>query len=462
MMASRSALWRAGWAVLQIRGQHTSRGGATVLASSAQEALAEPARDDAAAGPSGGMTRLQRLRAQLASEVSAGEEAAGLGGLDAFLSDGASASSAYAVPAPTPRQQKRDGLRKPDWLKFDRLPQGARTKQLKSRLRELGLATVCEEAKCPNLGECWGGGRTLTLPAAPDAGPDAAPVEVKAPATATIMLLGDTCTRACRFCAVKTSRTPPPPDPDEPSKVARAVSEWGIDYVVFTTVDRDDLPDQGASHIARTVQELKALSATKPSEEGEASEGERALAEALGGGVHVEALVGDFNGKLEDCATVACSGVDVFAHNVETVERLQGEVRDRRANWHQSLSVLRHAKEAGPPGLVTKTSLMLGLGETKEDVLGALEALRDAGVDVVTFGQYMRPTKRHIAVTEYVTPEAFQAYQTIAEEMGFLYVASGPLVRSSYRAGEYFISGILKKRQSDAMKEKEKKKMASL
>ena len=269
---------------------------------------------------------------------------------------------------------------------------------------------MCEEAKCPNLGECWGGGDGHT-------------------ATATIMIMGDTCTRACRFCAVKTSKAPPPLDPEEPANVAKAIAAWGLDYVVLTSVDRDELDDQGAGHFAETIRRLK--------------ESAPALL--------VEALTPDFRGETHLVREVAQSGLDVFAHNVETVPELQAEVRDRRANWVQSITVLRDAKTA-VPSLITKTSIMLGLGETRPQVVNALKLLREAGVDVVTFGQYMRPTKRHLAVAEYLTPEAFEAYKNIAEDMGFLYVASGPMVRSSYRAGEYFLENVLKRRKAEAAK----------
>jgi lipoic acid synthetase len=245
------------------------------------------------------------------------------------------------------------------------------------------------------------------------------------------MIMGDTCTRACRFCAVKTSRAPPPLDEEEPKNVASAVAAWGLHYVVLTSVDRDDLPDQGAEHIAQTIRNLKQSAPD----------------------ILVEALTPDFRGDERLIQTVARSGLDVFAHNVETVPELQAGVRDRRANWAQSIDVLKIAKASGAK--ITKTSIMLGLGETREQVVRALRLLRDADVDVVTFGQYMRPTKRHLAVAEYVTPEAFDAYREIAESMGFLYVASGPMVRSSYRAGEYFLEGVLKKR-----KEAEKKALA--
>jgi lipoic acid synthetase len=292
------------------------------------------------------------------------------------------------------------------------VPGGDKYVEIKKKLRELKLSTVCEEARCPNLGECWGGGEGQT-------------------ATATIMIMGDTCTRACRFCAVKTSRAPPPLDEEEPKNVASAVAAWGLHYVVLTSVDRDDLPDQGAEHIAQTIRNLKQSAPD----------------------ILVEALTPDFRGDERLIQTVARSGLDVFAHNVETVPELQAGVRDRRANWAQSIDVLKIAKASGAK--ITKTSIMLGLGETREQVVRALRLLRDADVDVVTFGQYMRPTKRHLAVAEYVTPEAFDAYREIAESMGFLYVASGPMVRSSYRAGEYFLEGVLKKR-----KEAEKKALA--
>ena len=312
-------------------------------------------------------------------------------------------TSTYSVEAPNWKARQP----KPSWLKRPDVPAGEKYTQIKSKLRELKLATVCEEARCPNIGECWGGGDGHA-------------------ATATIMLMGDTCTRGCRFCAVKTSRAPPPLDPAEPQNVAAAVAEWGVDYIVLTSVDRDDIDDGGASHIAATIRNLKA---------------------ETHGRLLVEALVPDFSGNLDSVRTVAAAGLDVYAHNVETVPRLQAAVRDRRANWQQSLATLRAASEAGMR--ITKTSLMLGCGETREEVLEAMALLRDAGVGVVTLGQYMRPTKRHMAVAEYVTPEAFAAYQSAAEAMGFLYVAAGPLVRSSYRAGEYYLKNVL---QSDSKK----------
>jgi lipoic acid synthetase len=276
----------------------------------------------------------------------------------------------------------------------------------RNRLRGLGLSTVCEEAKCPNIGECWGG--------------------TDGTATATIMIMGDTCTRACRFCAVKTSNAPPALDEHEPQKVADAISAWGLDYVVFTSVDRDDLPDYGSGHISKCVEEVKMRSP-----------------EML-----VEVLSPDFSGDEEGVDRVVDSGVDVFAHNVETVEELQSVVRDRRAGWDRSIRALERAKESGAP--VTKTSLMLGVGETPEQIYSCLTKLRESGVDVVTFGQYMRPSKKHMRVAEYVTPAAFEHWKQVAEQMGFKYVASGPMVRSSYRAGEYFIKNILQGDRSAA------------
>lgn len=299
-------------------------------------------------------------------------------------------------------------VRKPAWLKAD-APSGENYEKLKSTVKDLGLATVCQEARCPNIGECWGG--------------------KKGTATATIMLMGDTCTRGCRFCAVKTSKTPPPLDPNEPEKVSQAIHKWGLDYVVLTSVDRDDLPDGGAAHIAKTVHLLK-----------NPSTGKAPL---------VECLTPDFRGELKYVEQVALSGLDVYAHNVETVEALQRVVRDYRAGYKQSLSVLQHVKKV-KPSMITKTSIMLGCGEKEEEVRQTLKDLRGIGVDVVTFGQYLRPTKRHMKVAEYVTPEVFKMWQEESEKMGFLYVASGPLVRSSYRAGEFFLENLIKRRKAEA------------
>lgn len=294
---------------------------------------------------------------------------------------------------------------RPSWFRVPAPSQAkdSRYEEVKSSLSNLNLATVCEEAQCPNIGECWNGG------------------------TGTIMLLGDTCTRGCMFCAVNTASTPPPPDPFEPFKTAEAVIQWGVDYIVLTSVDRDDIEDGGAGHFATTVQLLKEK---KP--------------EML-----VECLVSDFQGNLTSVEALATSGLDVYAHNMETVERLQKFVRDPRAGYRQSLSTLEHAKKA-KPGLYTKTSLMLGLGETDDEVIQTMKDLRAIDVDVVTFGQYLRPTENHLSVVEYVTPEKFDEFRRIGEEMGFKYVASGPMVRSSYKAGEFYLEHMIKKERKEA------------
>ncbi|KAM7217337.1 hypothetical protein V8F06_007280 [Rhypophila decipiens] len=307
-----------------------------------------------------------------------------------------------------PAHNRRTITRLPEWLKTPIPSAGANPNfgKIKADLRGLNLHTVCEEARCPNIGECWGGSN-------------------KAAATATIMLMGDTCTRGCRFCSVKTSRAPPPLDPHEPENTAEALARWGLGYVVLTSVDRDDLADGGARHFAETIRRIKQK---KPD-------------------LLVEALTGDFAGNLEHVKMVAESGLDVYAHNVETVEGLTPYVRDRRATFRQSLKVLEHVKAVkGKEGIITKTSIMLGLGETEEELWETLRELRKVDVDVVTFGQYMRPTKRHLKVEKYVTPDEFDLWKQRALDMGFLYCASGPLVRSSYKAGEAFIENVLRKR----------------
>lgn len=264
----------------------------------------------------------------------------------------------------------------------------------------LKLYTVCEEARCPNVAECWGGG------------------------TATFMLMGDTCTRGCRFCAVKTGNPRGKLDEQEPKKVAYAISKLGLKYVVITSVDRDDLPDHGSGHFAETISNLK-----KHDPE-----------------VIIEVLTPDFLGNREWIEKIVLARPDVYAHNIETVERLTPKVRDPRAKYRQTMDVLRLVKEVDQHRY-TKSSIMLGLGEQDEEVLQTLKDLRSVGCDVVTFGQYLQPTTRHLKVFEYVTPEKFSFWKTRAEEMGFLYVASGPLVRSSYRAGEFFMEGIIKKQR---------------
>ncbi|KAK9156240.1 hypothetical protein Sjap_003720 [Stephania japonica] len=286
-----------------------------------------------------------------------------------------------------PHTGRDPNVKKPEWLR-QRAPQGAKFEEVKESLSRLKLNTVCEEAQCPNIGECWNGGGDGI-------------------ATATIMLLGDTCTRGCRFCAVKTSRNPAPPDPMEPENTANAIASWGVDYIVLTSVDRDDIPDGGSGHFALTVTTMKKL---KPE-------------------IMVECLTSDFRGDLNAVTTLAHSGLDVFAHNIETVRRLQRIVRDPRAGYEQSLSVLQHAKVC-KEGMITKSSIMLGLGETDEEVKEAMADLRAIDVDILTLGQYLQPTPLHLTVKEYVTPDKFAFWKDYGESIGFRYVASGPLVNS--------------------------------
>jgi len=282
---------------------------------------------------------------------------------------------------------------KPAWLKV-RPPGGGTYGGVKLGLRELGLHTVCEEARCPNLGECWGCG------------------------TATFLILGDTCTRGCRFCAVATGDPGGALDEGEPARVAEAATRWGLRYVVLTSVDRDDLPDGGAAQFAATVRAIRARST----------------------GTRVEVLTPDFGGSREALTAVLESAPDVFAHNLEVVRRLSARARDRRASYQGSLAVLRAARELRPE-LVTKSSLMLGLGESDEEVREALHDLRAVGVTALTLGQYLQPSPRCLPVEAYVPPERFEAWAVEARSLGFSRVASGPLVRSSYRAGELARAG---------------------
>ena len=292
--------------------------------------------------------------------------------------------------------------RKPEWLRVHP-PSGESYAHLKGLLRDLNLHTVCEEAHCPNVWECWGGG------------------------TATIMLLGDVCTRGCRFCAVRSGNPRGLVDPEEPRRVAEAIADLGLTYVVLTSVDRDDLPDGGASQFAATIRAIKARDPD----------------------VLVEALIPDFQGDVAAVRTVVDAGPDVLDHNLETVRRLQVVARDRRASYEQSLAVLRAAKGMGD-GLYTKSSLMLGLGETRDEVLEAMRDLRANRVDLLTLGQYLRPSDWHLPVQEYVSPEAFDELRVEGERLGFVYVAAGPLVRSSYRAGEFFLENALRARRGRA------------
>ena len=289
---------------------------------------------------------------------------------------------------------------KPSWLKI-RPPGGGEYTALKSQLKARGLHTVCEEAHCPNVEECWGGG------------------------TATLMLMGDTCTRACSFCAVKTARLGTPLDPAEPARSAESVELMKLDYVVLTSVDRDDLPDGGAAHFGACV---RAIRERNP--------------ETL-----VEVLIPDFSGNDESLATLLESRPDVVAQNLETVERLTRPVRDPRAGYEQTLDLLARVKQLDPTRL-TKSSLMLGLGEEPDEVRAAMADLRKAGVDFLTFGQYLAPSRKHHPVVRYASPAEFDAWRVEGEALGFRYVASGPLVRSSYRAGEFAIRAVFEERRA--------------
>jgi lipoic acid synthetase len=280
--------------------------------------------------------------------------------------------------------------RKPPWLKA-RIPAGEKYLNVKNTVREHGLVTVCEESMCPNIGECWSNG------------------------TATLMLMGAVCTRACQFCAVDTGNPRGWLDPQEPGNAARSVELMGLKYVVLTSVDRDDLPDGGASHYAACVKAIKARSPETA----------------------VEALTPDFSGVLSSVETVLNSGVEVHAQNMETVERLTHYVRDPRAGYQQTLNVLEHAKRYRP-NVLTKTSLMLGLGERDDEVRCTMDDLRAIDVDILTLGQYLRPTVNHLPVERYVSPEEFERYRRWGLEIGFLEVVAGPLVRSSYRAERVF------------------------
>ncbi len=290
--------------------------------------------------------------------------------------------------------------RKPPWLKVQ-LPGGDGYRRLKELTSRLRLHTVCEEARCPNVGECWKGAR----------------------ATMTIMVLGDECTRRCRFCAVKTVERAAPPDPDEPEHVGQAVRELALGYVVITSVDRDDLPDGGASHYADCVRSIRAHSPDTV----------------------VETLVPDYAGS--DLETLLAARPDVLAHNVEVVARLQRKIRDPRCSFERSLETLRGAKRACPSAF-TKSSIMLGLGETRAELAESMRALRDADVDFLTLGQYLRPTPQHAPVREYVPPAVFDELRALGEELGFAYVASGPLVRSSYKASEFFAERMVRRRRA--------------
>ncbi len=274
--------------------------------------------------------------------------------------------------------------RHPDWIKV-KAPGSPNYLRLKHILREKNLHTVCEEARCPNIGECWGN------------------------KTATFLILGDTCTRGCRFCAIDKGK-PLALDPEEPRNVALVVKDLGLDHIVVTSVNRDDLPDGGAGHFAKTVFWIKALNPQ----------------------TRVELLIPDFDGNLQALKTVVESGIEILNHNIETVPRLYGKVRPGHS-YECSLNILSEAKRYRDD-VLTKSGLMLGVGETHNEVIATLEELRDKKVDIVTLGQYLQPSNRQLKVDRYVTPDEFNEFKMAGKKLGFRHVESGPLVRSSYHA----------------------------
>ncbi len=287
-------------------------------------------------------------------------------------------------------------IRKPDWIRV-RAPSGENYVKIKQTLGLQQLHTVCEEARCPNIAECWGSG------------------------TATIMIMGNTCTRGCRFCAVGSGK-PAFLDSEEPMRVGEAIKEWGLRYVVITAVCRDDLDDGGAEHMAKTIKAVKTLSPQ----------------------TIVEPLIPDFGGNEDSIKKIVDSQPEVISHNIETVARLTPKVRDARASYEQTLQVLQKIKDMDS-SIYTKSSIMLGLGETEEEVIQTIKDLRSVGVDILTMGQYLQPTLKHLPVVEYVTPQKFNTYKETAKLMGFIYVAAGPLVRSSYKAGEFFLENVIRR-----------------
>jgi lipoic acid synthetase len=277
--------------------------------------------------------------------------------------------------------------KKPKWIRISANQNNKSFELIKERTKNLKLSTVCEEAKCPNLSECWSRG------------------------TATFMVMGDTCTRACQFCSVNTGNPKGWLDKDEPEKIAKTVQEMGIKYVVLTCVTRDDLSDGGAQHFAETVKAIKSVDKN----------------------IEVEVLTSDFNGDQSAIRTIVNSPIKVFAQNIETVERLTHPIRDPRAGYLKTMEVLKHAKEINKH-IITKSSIIVGLGENDREIYKTFEDLRNHNVDIVTLGQYLRPTLNHHPIDRWVTPEEFEMYREKGLEYGFLEVVSGPMVRSSYRA----------------------------
>ena len=292
--------------------------------------------------------------------------------------------------------QIKQKLQKPDWIKVN-FVQGKNYKKVREASKALNLNTVCQEANCPNIYECWDGG------------------------TATFMLLGDICTRGCRFCHVKSGNPKGVVDVFEPENTANAVKELELEYVVLTSVDRDDLSDGGSVHFAETVNQIYKKNKN----------------------ILIEVLIPDFSGNLGNLSIVAKAKPTVIAHNIETTRTLTPLVRDARASYDRSLKVLRNVKELDS-NIYTKSSIMLGFGEKYSEVIEAMRDLRRAEVDILTIGQYLQPSDFHISIKQYVHPDEFIKLKDVAEDMGFKYVASGPLVRSSYKAGEYFVKNLVK------------------
>jgi len=278
-------------------------------------------------------------------------------------------------------------LIRPDWLKM-KIPSGENYLKVRKTLQKYNLHTVCEEASCPNVSECWGVG------------------------TATIMIMGDVCSRGCKFCNVETGK-PFELDSKEPQHVAEAIKEWNLRYVVITSVCRDDLPDEGSEHFARTIQCIKSKCQN----------------------IVVESLIPDFSGNEKFIETIVNAKPNVIGHNIETVKRLSPSIRDLRANYKQSLKVLKYVKELDS-SIFTKSSLMLGLGESEEEILQTAQELRDVDVDIITLGQYLQPSLSHLSVKEFVTPQKFYQLKLDLKKLGFLHVESGPFVRSSFRASD--------------------------
>lgn len=301
------------------------------------------------------------------------------------------------------KKEKSKYLPKPDWIKV-RLTTNENYNEVAKIAKSRSTFTVCQEASCPNQHECWAAG------------------------TATFMILGDTCTRACKFCDVKTGNPKGVVDVEEPENIAKSVKDMRLKYVVLTSVDRDDILDQGAGHFAKTVKFIKQYNPN----------------------ILVETLTPDWRGDKKLAEVLINSGVDVAAHNIETVERLQSQARDRRASYRQSLKVLQYYKDLSEKNdikILTKSSIMIGIGETDTEITQSFKDLRSVGCDVVTLGQYLQPSKKHLPVLEYVHPDKFKAWEQEALALGFTYVAAGPLVRSSYKAGEFYMKNILKKRR---------------